>query len=99
MTEVRPKKKHEKRRRVFDDIAEFICYQNGNVKCRLLNQYYTFSKTDKGLIPYEQPERGRKAQTDVEKNEIEIPIIYTKYVCDSIDDLNEDYKEYFVIKC
>ena len=90
-------KKHEKRRRVFDDIAEFICYQNGNVKCRLLNQYHTFSKTKDGLVPYEKSEKGRIAKTDDEKAIIEVPIIYTKYVCDSIEDLNDDYKQYFIL--
>ena len=90
-------KKHEKRRRVFNEIAEFINYQNGNVICKLINPYRTFNKTNDGLVPYEQSKLGRKAQTDIEKSIIEVPIIYTKFVCDSFDDLNDDYIEYFVL--
>ena len=29
--------KHDKRRRVFNELVEFICYERGNVKCKLLN--------------------------------------------------------------
>ena len=91
-------KKHEKRRRVFNEIAEFISYSNGNVICRLINPYHTYSKTSDGkLIPYTQPKRGPKIKSDDERATIEVPIIYTKFVCDKLKDLNDDFRNYFVI--
>ena len=41
------KKKHEKRRRVFNELAEFISYESGNVKCRLLNPSRKIIKSNK----------------------------------------------------
>lgn len=35
--------------------------------------------------------------TDAEKAIIEVPIIYTKFICNSFGDLNEDYIKYFNI--
>lgn len=96
-------KKHEKRRRVFDEIAVFIRYENGNVICKLLNPYRTYSKSSKGLVPYDQMKsneditRGRIPKNDFQKSIIEVPIIYTKYVCNSINELDEDFRHYFVI--
>lgn len=63
--------KHEKRRRVFNEIAEFLSYNNGNVLCKLLKPY----NNETALI--------------------EVPIIYTKFVCSSISNLNQDYIKYF----
>ena len=71
-------KKHEKRRRVFNELAEFICYESGNVKCKLLNPLRQTNKTLKN------------------KTIITVPIMYTKYVCSSIDALNDDYKVFFL---
>ena len=88
-------KKHEKRRRVFDEIAEFIRYQNGNVICKLLNPYHNYTNDNGKLVPFQPSEKGRIAQTDAEKAIIEVPIIYTKRVCNSIEELNDDYKRYF----
>lgn len=88
-------KMFDKRRRIFDEIAEFICYQNGNVICRLLKPYLKLTKKGDSYIPYEQPKRGRIAKTDYERAIIEIPIIYTKFVCSSYDRLSNDYIQYF----
>ena len=95
-------KKHEKRRRVFNEIAEFIRYQNGNVLCKLLVPYQTFAllkspttKDAEKLKPYKPSDKGRVAQTDAEKAVIEVPIIYTKFVCKSINELNNDFRHYF----
>ena len=82
-------KKHEKRRRVFNEIAEFIEYRNGNTICRLLKPYQTVNKKDST--------KGRKPMTDNEKAIIEVPIIYTKFVCNLFNDLNDDYIKYFGI--
>lgn len=92
-------KKHEKRRRVFNEIAQFIKYENGNVICKLLNNYKTFNKDKNNrLTLYNTSNIGRKPKTDNEKAIIEVPIIYTKFVCNNIDDLNNDYRSYFVLK-
>ena len=98
-------KKHEKRRRVFNEIAEFIRYQNGNVLCKLLVPYQTFAllkspaepftKDAEKLKPYKPSDKGRVAQTDAEKAVIEVPIIYTKFICKSINELNNDFRNYF----
>ena len=86
-------KKHEKRRRVFNEIAEFLEYRNGNVICKLLKPYQTVKKDE----PQEKHSKGRKRMTDAEKAIIEVPIIYTKFICNSFGDLNEDYIKYFNI--
>lgn len=39
--------------------------------------------------------KGRKPMTDNEKAIIEVPIIYTKFVCNLFNDLNDDYIKYF----
>ena len=55
---------------------KFIDYRNGNIVCKLLNPHRTFNKTDKGLIP---------SEISVEtSSRIEVPIIYTKFVCNPI---------------
>lgn len=73
-------KKHEKKRRVFNELAEFIGYDNGNVKCLLLKpkRKITHTKDNRAIIT--------------------VPVMYTKYVCSSIDALNDEYKEFFLLK-
>ena len=82
-------KKHEKRRRVFNEIAEFIKYANGNVICKLLKPYENYRKTkvdNESVLELIPSEKNQK---------IEVPIIYTKFVCKDISKLNDDYKNYF----
>ena len=79
-------KKYEKVRRVFNEIAEFICYKNGNVVCSLLKPYQKFEAiNDDPFYPVQ----------DSSGEPIQVPIIYTKFVCKSKESLPEDYIEYF----
>ena len=80
-------KKHEKQRRVFNDIAEFKCYRKGNVVCRILKPYTelvkyvnekNYSKVDRLLVEY-----------------ITVPITFTKFVSNDYESIPEDYKKYF----
>ena len=82
---------HEKRRRVFNEIAEFINYDNGNVRCRILKRYYQLINIDKKNKIYIIDTDYK----DIEKSTITLPIIYTKYVCFSYEELSNDYKQYF----
>ena len=82
------KKKHEKVRRVFNEIAEFICYKNGNVVCSLLKPYQNFISINDGPFDYD-------FEHDPFAKPIQVPIIYTKFVCESKESLPEDYIEYF----
>ena len=82
---------HEKRRRVFNEIAEFINYDNGNVRCRILKRYYQLINIDKKNKIYIIDTDYK----DIEKSIITLPIIYTKYVCFSYEELSNDYKQYF----
>ena len=85
-------KKHEKQRRIFNEIAEFITYLHGNVVCRLLNPYQIVDKDTK---------QKNKFIVDNEKDlnsTLEIPLLYTKFVSDSIESIPNNIKEYFVLK-
>ena len=83
-------KKHEKRRRVFNEIAEFINYDNGNVRCRILKRYYQLINIDKKNKLYVIDTSYKD-----EKSIITVPIIYTKYVCSSYKQLSNEYIQYF----
>ena len=91
-------KKHEKQRRIFNELAEFINYENGNVKCKLLNPYRRFKKNNESWIPYtKESNLGRKAYTDEEIAKITVPIIFTKYIAPNIESLSKQYKDYFIV--
>ena len=82
------KKKHEKIRRVFNEIAVFFCYQNGNVICRLLKPYLNYTPQKDGPFKFHP-------SSNTSDKYIKVPIIYTKFVCKSIESLPKDYIEYF----
>ena len=82
------KKKHEKIRRVFNEIAVFFCYQNGNVICRLLKPYLNYTPQKDGPFKFHP-------SSNTSDKHIQVPIIYTKFVCKSIESLPKDYIEYF----
>ncbi|OHS93472.1 hypothetical protein TRFO_40245 [Tritrichomonas foetus] len=65
-------KAFEKRRRIFNELATFNRYVNGNVECTLLRPY-------------------QKIQT------VQVPLMYTKYICENIESLPKYYKEYFLL--
>ena len=91
-------KKHVKQRRIFNEIAEFIRYNNGNVECKLLNPYRRFKlNDDKQYIPYTKNKIGRKPKTDDERAIVTVPIMYTRFVAQNYESLSEDYKQYFVV--
>ena len=96
-------KKHEKQRRVFNEIAEFIRYHNGNVECKLLKPYHRFQlNADKQAgtafyVPYIKTKTGRSPKTDDERATITVPIMYTRFVAPNYASLGEDYKQYFAV--
>jgi hypothetical protein len=57
-----------KKRGVFNEIAEFIRYSDGNVVCRLLDPF-----------------------DDIKV--VELPIQFTQFVADNLDDLPDEYKK------
>lgn len=90
-------KSFEKKRRVFNDIAEFKCYMKGNVICRLLKPYSE-------LIKYVNDNNYHKSEFVMEQNKdahvmpkhyITVPIVYTKYVSNDYESIPDDYKRYF----
>ena len=64
------KQRFDKRRRVFNKIAEFMAYSNGNVVCRVMGQA-------SGIVT--------------------VPIMYTKFIANNYDELDDSYKAYFSI--
>ena len=90
-------KSFEKRRRVFDDIAEFKCYRNGNVICRLLKPYSELIKyvNDNNYHKNEFVREPSKNPYVIPKDYISVPIVYTKYVCKDYESIPDDYKKYF----
>jgi hypothetical protein len=64
----------DKRRRIFNELVEFVEYKNGNVICH----------------PLDRATYGPRA--------IEIPIFYTKYLCDSRRNIPRDYRKVFYIR-
>ena len=79
-------KKHEKRRRVFNELVKFIKYSNGNVVCELLKPYRSYNVEDKTL---------KLKDSQPLSQVIEVPIIFTKFVCSDISKLDNNYKVYF----
>ena len=96
-------KKHEKQRRVFNEIAEFIRYHNGNVECKLLKPYHRFQLNDDKqagtafYVPYTQTKTGRTPKSDDERATVTVPIMYTRFVATNYASLGKDYKQYFAI--
>jgi hypothetical protein len=64
----------DKRRRNFSDLAVFIEYLNGNVRCELLDKYL-----------FKNPI-------------IQLPVYFTKFVCEDIYQLPPKYKDTFLIR-
>ena len=64
------KQKFNKQRRVFNKIAEFMAYNNGNEVCKVM-------------------EFGGEVVT--------VPIMYTKFIANNYDELDDSYKAYFSI--
>ncbi len=96
-------KKHEKQRRVFNEIAEFIRYHNGNVECKLLKPYHRFQLNDDKqagtafYVPYTKTKTGRTPKSDDERATVTVPIMYTRFVATNYASLGKDYKQYFAI--
>ena len=91
------KKLFEKQRRVFNDIAEFKCYRNGNVVCRILKPYSELIKyvNDNTYHKHEFVREPSKDKYAIPKDYITVPIAYTKYVCKDYDSIPTDYRTYF----
>ena len=90
-------KKHEKQRRVFNDIAEFKCYYKGNVVCRLLKPYTELIKYVNDNT-YKRTEFVRESNSnayEIPKDYIKVPIIFCKFVSKDYESIPVDYKKYF----
>ena len=68
--------KLRKKRRVFNRLAAFHKYNNGNVICSVLERY-----------------DGKTIPSKLKYGNIEIPIFYTKFLCDNISEIPNDYKQ------
>ena len=75
---------------IFVQHPEFINYDNGNVRCKILKRYYQLINIDKKNKLYVIDTSYKD-----EKSIITVPIIYTKYVCSSYKQLSNEYIQYF----
>jgi hypothetical protein len=81
----------QKVRRTFNNLAEFVKYDHGNVRVKIINaddfDKQTVGEINKNFDP--------RSQTFNIKKTVVLPIYYTKYVCDSIGNLPAVYRNYF----
>jgi hypothetical protein len=77
-------------RRKFNALAYFLEYTNGNVKCRLLKPFELTESITK------EDKNDKSIDFDAKDRIITVPIYYCKKVGNSIIDLPQNYKTYFL---
>jgi hypothetical protein len=87
-----------KNRRTFNHLAEFIEYEHGNAKVRLLKNI-EFNKQSLGFSLLKHDENTIKVDDGIDfkpkSRIVTIPVYYTKLVSKNLKELPESFKEYF----
>jgi hypothetical protein len=74
-------------RRNFQCLAEFLSYEHGNVRCRLLGNVASVASTN--------AEQDKSNTFDPKSKVIIVPIYYRKFVSANLKSLPERFKNYF----